>query len=72
MSTTLIRIHASCDLFSVSEIVEENKAERRLRQIKTVFLQSNFLNKGVLKVSTMVVNPEINFRPSALESRAAA
>lgn len=59
-----IHIHAKCDSFEIFEQVPQNKAVRRLENIKKNFQQLKSHHKSItdkLSVKTRVVNPELNF-----------
>ncbi len=58
----LILIDAQSEVYSVKEIVAEDKAVKRLQRIRDCFTKMQRLDQHArLKVTTTVVNPEFNF-----------
>lgn len=60
----LIHISAKSEIYSVFELVSENKAVKRLQNIRKnfEFLNSRNRNQHKLVVNTCVHNPELPFR----------
>jgi hypothetical protein len=57
----IIRIVATCELFSIDEQVKETKAVARLKQIKKLFTDHKkpYTSTENLKVTTSIVNPSL-------------
>jgi hypothetical protein len=57
----IIRIVATCELFSIEEEVSEKKAVARLKQIKKLFTdyKKPYTKTERLKVTTTLVNPQL-------------
>lgn len=57
----MIRIVATCELFSIEEEVKETKAVARLKQIKKLFTDHKkpYTKTESLKVTTTVINPQL-------------